>query len=406
MSTQPSNGSGEAMPLPGAQFKRFLALFHTIFVLGVIFSLILRWRRDSFLWQANEAWLIALVVLQLGLYFLFFVFQWKPPTAVGWWLAYFALSFSIWYAEWSFEPGLQWTAWAYLGQMFGVLRPRISVPIGTVIFGLYFARAFAGRTLNIWEVLAAVSLMTTVTGLGLFLHRLTITSSERAELIRELELAKQELERAREKDIELAALRERERLARDLHDSLGHGLVTLTVQLEAAQRLYPLDPAKASAMLDGMKELTRTSMEELRRALAGLRAPGLGDQPLLSALQGLCQEAGKENLMVTCTIAPGTEKLTPAVCESLWRVAQEGLHNVAKHAAARAASLSLTLDPGEVVLLVADNGRGISVADLDRPGHYGLRGLRERVEGLGGRFSIGSNGTGTRLEARLPLVAS
>lgn len=405
MSTNRVDPAREAMPLPWAQFRRFLILFHVVFILGLVFSLVLRWRRPGFTWGVADYWLVALVGLQVALYLLFFVFLWKVPTVVNWWLAYFAAGYGIWLVEWQLEAGLQWTAWAYLGQMFGVLRPRLSIPISLVVFAVFFGKVFGLRPASGWELAGAVSLAVTVSALGLFLNRLTVTSIERGELIRELEAAKGQLELAREKDAELAALRERERLARDLHDSLGHGLVTLTVQLEAVQRLVTVDPIRAAAMIDGMKELTRTSMEEVRRSLAGLRAPGLGERPLRSALEELCRDTGKEGLRVECRLGAGSDRLTPAVGETLWRVAQEGLHNVVRHARARTAEVSLELQPAEAVLAVSDDGVGLPPDVQGREGHYGLRGLRERVEGLGGRLAIASGSSGTRLEARLPLVS-
>src|SRR5262249_2726286 len=123
------------------------------------------------------------------------------------------------------------------------------------------------------------------------------TSRERAGLIAELQAAQHDLEVARQRDAELAALRERERLARDLHDSLGHALVALSVQLEAVQRLYAVDPARASAHVDAMKDLTRASMAELRRALEGLRTPGRGDRSLRQAPGALSRAGGERNGM-------------------------------------------------------------------------------------------------------------
>ena len=140
----------------------------------------------------------------------------------------------------------------------------------------------------------------TTTALGLFIHGLTVTSSERAKLIKQLEAAQKQLELAHERDTELAALQERERLARELHDSLGHGLVTLTVQLEAAQRLYKVDPQKASILMDEMKQLSRTTVEQLRRSLSGLRTSGLGSQAIGPALEKLCEESGKEGALKAC----------------------------------------------------------------------------------------------------------
>jgi signal transduction histidine kinase len=393
-------------PLPTAQFKRFLAIFHVVFLCGLAFSLVLRWRRPDLVWTWKDTVLVGLVTLQTALYLLFFVFLWKPPTALRWWVAYFALSFGIWLAEWQIENALQWTAFAYLGQMFGVLRPALSVPAAVGVFGTYFLMNFGGRDMNVWEWIGALSLAVTTMALGLFIHGLTVTSSERAKLIKQLEAAQKQLELSHERDTELAALRERERLARELHDSLGHGLVTLTVQLEAAQRLYQVDPQKASNLMDEMKQLTRTTMEQLRRSLSGLRTSGLGTQPLGLALEKLCAQSEQDGaIKAHCTIAKGTERLTPSVAEALWRVAQEGLRNAARHAQAKDVQLALELTPGEVVLTVTDDGVGLPKDAENRPGHFGLRGLRERVEGLGGTFGARQNGSGgTQLLVSIPII--
>jgi signal transduction histidine kinase len=393
-------------PLPLSQFKRFLAVFHVIFLAGLAFSLILRWRRPGTVWGWQDGLLLGLVATQVLLYVLFFILLWKPPTAINWWLFYFGTSLAIWLAEWKIEAALQWTAWAYMGQMFGVLRPALSIPIAISVFAGYFAIRFDLKQMNVWEWVGAVSLVVNTTALGLFLHGVTRTSSERAKLIKELQAAQQELERSRDREAEMAALLERERLARDLHDSLGHGLVTLTVQLEAAQRLYAVDPVKASALMDEMKKLTRTSMEELRRSLSGLRTPALGQQPLKQAIETLCEETGKQSgLRSQCVIDGSTDRLTPNVAETLWRVAQEGVRNAVRHAQARTVLVNLRVAPGQALLTIVDDGVGLPSSAETKPGHFGLRGLRERIEGLGGTFSATTApGSGTRLEAQVPII--
>jgi signal transduction histidine kinase len=197
-------------------------------------------------------------------------------------------------------------------------------------------------------------------------------------------------------------------MARDLHDSLGHSLVTVTVQLEAAQRLLPTDPARAAALVTDMQKLTRAAMEDLRRSLANLRAHGLGDRPLAGTLRLLGEEIAKRSgLNIECHLGDHTDRLPPAVAEVLWRVAQEGLTNVEKHARARHARVSLSLEPTEVRLQVSDNGVGLRPDAEETPGHYGLRGMRERVEGLGGTFTVAPAGSqGTLIEVRIPVIGS
>src|SRR5262249_35162844 len=148
------------------------------------------------------------------------------------------------------------------------------------------------------DVVVQISIVWTVCAIVFsYARHIDQTSRERARLIAELQAAQRTLEVTRQRDAELAGLRERERLARDLHDSLGHALVGLCVQLEGVQRLYAVDPARASAHVDAMKDLTRASMAELRRALEGLRTPGLGDRSLRQALDALSREVGERTGM-------------------------------------------------------------------------------------------------------------
>jgi signal transduction histidine kinase len=112
-------------------------------------------------------------------------------------------------------------------------------------------------------------------------------------------------------------------------------------------------------------------------------------------------------LAVTCDVAPAADSLRPAAAAALWHIAQEALTNVERHAGATAVTLRLTFEPpaapDRVALTISDNGRGLPPDAENRPGHYGLRGMRERAEGLGGTL-ISINDNGTRLTAEIPLV--
>jgi signal transduction histidine kinase len=405
-----------ALPLPEGQFKRFIIVFHVVFIGGLLCSLFFHWRRVGNLWSLRETTLWLLVATQVGLYLRYFVIQLNPQINPKSWGVYFLAAFGLWLAEWRLEPGFEWAIGALLGQMFGVLRPRTSIPASCLVFATYFGLKLGWErltTLALWEWAMGLAMIASWSALGLFIHKLVVTSSERARLIQELEAARRQVELARQRDTELAALRERERLARDLHDSLGHNLVTLTVQLEAAERLCGVDPARAANLLGQMKQLTRSSTDELRRSLAGLRAPGLGDRSLQKALQMLCRElAQRSGLKINCQIQNETDQLPPAVAEALWRVAQEGLANTEKHAHAEQASVKLDVRNGstavcQAILSVTDDGLGVNAGAEATPGHYGLKGIRERVEGLGGTFALRSNlPRGTAVEVRIPVVTS
>jgi signal transduction histidine kinase len=416
-------GAGDPLPLPGRQFQRFILVFHVVFIAAMGFILLNRWQRAGSLWGRPEVILTLLIGAQIALYLAFFAWPFRAPRVIEWWGFYFPVSFTLWFITWRLEPPFEWMVLGYLGQMFGAIPPRYSLAGGAAVFLVYFPvkigwAALGHLTLREW--FAYLSLAVGWTALGLFLHKLVITSAERAKLLQELQAARTQLELSHQRETELAALRERERLARELHDSLGHGLVTLTVQLEAAQRLCASEPQRAAELLEQMKQLTRTSMEQLRRSLAGLRAPGLGERALPGALEELCTALSQRTqIKVECRTLDNLDHFSPAVLETLWRVAQEGLANVERHAQARTVQLSVQLEGApqasptaepapsrHVTLRVADDGLGVPPDAEAKAGHYGLRGLRERVECLGGTLTIRSRQPqGTILEARLPVMA-
>jgi signal transduction histidine kinase len=363
---------------------------------------------DALTWREWTA--AALCLGQAGLYIGLIAFG-------GWPLArwriytYFGLGLAMWVVACWLNPLPFWLGFTYFGQMYGLLSPVMMLPGTAAVLALTLF------IISDWQVAriplgAAIGFgFAWVSGASIYvlIFNISRTSEERAKLITQLEAAKHQLEAARERDAELAALRERERLARDLHDSLGHALVALSVQLEAVQRLYKIDPERASAQIDELKTLTRTSMEDLRRSLDGLRAPGLGDQPLRTALQSMCVETGQRlKAEVNCSITGEVDGLTPVMAETIWRATQEALTNVSKHANAHRVDVTLTVRGESVTLKIADDGPGFRPGDENRPGHYGLRGMRERVEGLGGtlRLAKGDGGLGgAAVEINLPLIA-
>jgi signal transduction histidine kinase len=353
-----------------------------------------------------ELALLLLVAAQVALYLWNFILNTHWPLPLWRHAVYFVGSLALWALEWRLAPEFSWLGMTYFGQMFGVLPPLVAMPSTLAIFLFYLARAADWDLAGLWPwgIIGPLMGWAGFSVIFLFIYYTTRTSEERGRLVAELRAAQRELEAARQRDAELAALRERERLARDLHDSLGHALVAVSIQLEAIQRLYRVDPARAEGQVDALKTLTRDTMAGLRRALAGLRSPGLGEQPLAAALQQLAVAVGQRSgLSVACTVSPGTERLAPAVAETLWRVAQEALTNVERHAHARTVSVDLQVLPAAASLRVSDDGQGLPPAAETLPGHFGLRGMRERVEGLGGSLRM-HGAAGTVIEASLPLL--
>ena len=319
---------------------------------------------------------------------------------------YFAGGVALWLLSCWLNPFTWWLGFTYFGQMFGLLPPLAVIP-GTALVTFFAAFIIADWQFSQINLGAGIGFFFQWLGgnvLYLFIFGIARTSRQRAELILKLESAQRELEAARQRDAELAALRERERLARDLHDSLGHALVAVSVQLEAVQRLYKVDPEKASLQIDELKTLTRASMDDLRRSLAGLRAPGLGERHLRDALQALCMDiGGRAQLEISCSIDEDADTLSPAHAETFWRVTQEALANIERHAAARRVDVRLELEAHTAALMIQDDGRGLPPDAENQIGHFGLRGMRERVEGLGGTLTLRNN-NGSCVDVRLPVL--
>jgi signal transduction histidine kinase len=230
-------------------------------------------------------------------------------------------------------------------------------------------------------------------------------NTERDRLFSELEAAHEQLRLASAHEAELAALRERNRLAREMHDSLGHALVLIAIKIEAAQRLQAVAPGRAAQEWEDTKALVRSTMTELRHSLAGLRLPALEERPLRAALLDMTFEVGRTaHVDITSDVSSTADDFDRDTQETIYRVAQEGLANVAKHARAQRAWLTLTVDARCVSLTVADDGIGLAAAPRNTAGHYGVRGMRERIEALHGILTLGPRlEGGTVLQAEIPL---
>lgn len=190
---------------------------------------------------------------------------------------------------------------------------------------------------------------------------------------------------------ELTISRERNRLARELHDTLAHTLSALSVQLETAKAYWDVDATKSQHLLETALAATRAGLQETRRALKSLRASPLDDLGLLLALRQLAEEsAARANVALTLTLPAHAPLLTPAVEQTLYRIAQEALANVTHHANAHAVALTLGLEENTLALVVQDDGAGFGVEDAPAPGHFGLAGMRERARMVGGQLRVTS----------------
>lgn len=196
---------------------------------------------------------------------------------------------------------------------------------------------------------------------------------------------------------DLTVSRERNRMARELHDTLAHTLTGLSVTLETAKAYWEVDSAKARQLLETSLEATRTGLEETRRALKALRASPLEDLGLRLGLLKMAESsAARASLALEFDLPDPLPSLPPDVEQCIFRVAQEAVENVAHHAGASRLRLELRSHPDGLTFSVQDDGRGFDPGDRASSGHFGLVGMRERAELSGGRLAIESQpGKGT-----------
>ena len=202
-----------------------------------------------------------------------------------------------------------------------------------------------------------------------------------------------------------AALEERQRLARELHDSVSQALYGIALNASAADELFATAPERARGLLGDVLRLAEAGLAEMRALIFELRPESLEQEGLVGALEKQAAALQARHGLQVHLAASGEPELPQPAKEALYRVAQEALHNAAKHARARNLQLVLEVCDGEVGLLVADDGRGFN-PDGEFPGHLGLRSMRERAAAVGGTLEIASGpGAGTTLRARIPLAA-
>jgi signal transduction histidine kinase len=208
--------------------------------------------------------------------------------------------------------------------------------------------------------------------------------------------ARARLERTLDRVAELSAAMERNRVARDIHDSLGHHLTAIAIQLEKATAFADRDPVLAARAIEDARGSARDALTDVRRSVRALRAEK-APFSLRDALADLARDAGEPSVTVTVTGEP--DRYDTAALTALYRAAQEGLTNARRHAGASAVTVSAAFDEAGARLVVADDGRGFVA-----PGEgFGLLGMRERVELVGGEVNVDSGpGAGTVVTVTIP----
>lgn len=189
----------------------------------------------------------------------------------------------------------------------------------------------------------------------------------------------------------LAQTQERNRLARELHDTLAHTLSSNSVQLEAVKALFDRNPEEAKRMLTQTLESTKKGLKETRRALVDLRSSELEAYGLTQAIRNMVSSAAERGGFKTeFHLEKGLDMLPDEISHSLYRIIQEAVENILRHSNATDVGVSLFSQGKQIKLIVADNGRGFDLNNIQKD-HLGIRGMRERIEMLGGTFEVVSN---------------
>jgi len=205
---------------------------------------------------------------------------------------------------------------------------------------------------------------------------------------------------------QLAISRERNRIAREMHDTLAHTLSAVSVQLKALEVLWDSDPAEARRVLRATDDLTRSGLDEARRALHALRASPIEEMGLALALQRATEEARTRAGFALAFNAPSQiVGLRPEVEQHLYRIGEEAINNIARHANARHVAVTLAQKGGATMLTIQDDGCGLDSVQAERSGHFGLTGMRERASLIDARLEVESQpeaGTSVRVVYETP----
>lgn len=253
---------------------------------------------------------------------------------------------------------------------------------------------------QIWMHQVAEALMF---GLGLFfVSQLVSTLLAERRAQEQLSLAHEQLRDYALQIEDLAAVQERNRIAREIHDSLGHALTTLNVQLQTALKLWQHDPTEAKPFLEQAQRLGKVAMQEVRQSVHALRADGATDEPLEQAIATLVTEF-EQSTGIQVAVRVGLQSLPPApIAKAIYRVIQEALTNIYKHAAATVVQINVRQSGDRIYLSIRDDGCGFQLQATT--GGFGLHSMRERIMAVQGHFQIEAEpGKGCCILVEVPL---
>ncbi len=293
--------------------------------------------------------------------------------------------------------GFRWTG------IFVLVLAVSMIVYGLIYHGINTEWILLNALLYITIYLAGGAVVAVVRQLETARNEAEIARRESEELLAELQDAHQQLQAYTGQAEELAVIAERNRLARNLHDSVSQTVFSMTLAAEAARILIARDVSRAAEELDRLQALAQSALAEMRSLVFELRPTAVAEQGLVPALRHHLVTLERQHGLVVALQVEGDSKLTDLEAQRLFRVIQEALNNVVKHAGTSRASVNLQFGDGYVIARVEDNGEGFApeASGAETRG-IGLSTMRERVAMLGGAMSIDSNpGAGTQVTVEL-----
>ena len=269
-----------------------------------------------------------------------------------------------------------------------------SIATTTLELSLIYFSTIDNRNIYVFIFIAIIRTISFI-AVGVFISLLVARLREQGESLRE---ANANLTHYASTLEQLTVSRERNRLARELHDTLAHSLTAISVSLEAAKAYFDIDANKTRDLIDKSLESTHSGVDETRRALKALRSSSLEDMGLGLAIQRAAETAAARfKLNLTLDLKNPMPSLSPDVEQTIYRIAQECIENIVNHSRAKNFSVSLQSD-GYTTLTIQDDGIGFDMKSDVSSGHFGLIGMRERAELAGGKLKISSEkGKGTQV---------
>ena len=240
-----------------------------------------------------------------------------------------------------------------------------------------------------------------VGGVGELATSFNQMTSELKHRTHELSQTSAELQ-VKEAQLKVATLEERQRLARELHDSVSQALYGIALGARTVQTQLERDPAKLAEPLDYILSLAEAGLSEMRALIFELRPESLQNEGLVAALTKQADAIHARHKITVATDFGEEPDISLDAKEALYRIAQEAMQNIAKHAHATKVELSMQNKNGSLLLEIRDNGKGFD-ASHEFPGHLGMKSMPERAAQIGGEFHIQSQpGTGTVITVTIP----